>query len=383
MTKRRVVLLAVGSVILGGVALIGIFFNAIVLKFMRPSGPFVAQAIPRSPDYADPATWSALPERADAADAAAPALPAGEQGAAAADVFYVHPTSYIGANWNGPIDDVRLNADTDRVATRLQASAFNACCAVYAPRYRQANGTAFTHPSDDGERAIDLAFSDVAAAFRYYLQKYNRGRPFILAAHSQGTLLAYRLLREEISGKPARERLVAAYLIGGPIVKDAIAREAPDLPVCEAPEQTGCVISWNARGPLYTPGVFDVRSLQLSAANQGLRDGIRVCVNPLTWRTDAAPAPARLHKGALFLEVASPVVQPGFASAECRDGTLIVSQIGTAPRDLLSRLLDRALGPQNYHAIEYQLFYVNLRENAAQRVTAYLHRSPEPKPQPQ
>jgi hypothetical protein len=105
------------------------------------------------------------------ADAEAPGVPAADQRMASADVFYVHPTSYVGPLWNAPIDDPRLNAATDRVATRIQASAFNACCAVHAPRYRQANGTAFTHPTEDGQRALDVAYADVRAAFHHFLAR--------------------------------------------------------------------------------------------------------------------------------------------------------------------------------------------------------------------
>jgi hypothetical protein len=138
-----------------------------------------------------PGSWSALPEREDAADAAVPAFPAADQRRAGADVFYVHPTSYVGPLWNAPVDDARLNTDTDRVATRIQASAFNRCCAVYAPRYRQGNGTAFTHPSVDGRRALDVAYADVRAAFRHFLASREAARPFLLASHSQGSALAY------------------------------------------------------------------------------------------------------------------------------------------------------------------------------------------------
>ena len=56
----------------------------------------------------------------------------------------------------------------------------------------------------------------------------------------------------------------------------------------------------------------------------------------------------------------------------CVDGMLVLRRIGAAPRDLPSRILDRVLGAGNYHAIEYQLFYMNLRENAAGRVAAFL-----------
>jgi hypothetical protein len=35
-------------------------------------------------------------------------------------------------------------------------------------------------------------------------------------------------------------------------------------------------------------------------------------------------------------------------------------------------VLDFAMGPENYHPIEYQLFYMNLRSNAERRIAAFL-----------
>ena len=49
------------------------------------------------------------------------------------------------------------------------------------------------------------------------MDEYSRGRPFLLAGHSQGSALAGRLLEEQIAGSELSERLVAAHLIGGPI----------------------------------------------------------------------------------------------------------------------------------------------------------------------
>src|SRR5262249_41689870 len=156
-------------------------FDAIVLWCMTPHVPFDVTAAPRAPDYDAPSAWSALPDRDDTADVYLPELPATNQTTAPVDVFYVHPTTYVADRWNAPIDDPSLNADTDRLATLIQASAFNACCAIYAPRYRQANGTAFTHPTPGGMLAVDLAYQDVVSAFRSYLAKHGHGRPFILA----------------------------------------------------------------------------------------------------------------------------------------------------------------------------------------------------------
>jgi len=95
-------------------------------------------------------------------------------------------------------------------------------------------------------------------------------------------------------------------------------------------------------------------------------------VNPLTWRHDEASAPAAQNRGAVFWDGdATPSPRPGFASARCERGVLRVELHGTPPRDLPSRILDRAMGAGNYHPIEYGLFFVDLRDNAAQRVAAF------------
>jgi hypothetical protein len=364
--------------IAGAIAVVGVlgllgavFLNDLVLGMMTPSGPFDPASVPAAPDYNDPSRWSALPERDDAADAVVPELPGVDQASAPADVFYVHPTSYIGPQWNASLEDVDLNANTDRVATRIQASAFNGCCAVYAPRYRQANGTAFTNPTPDGQRAIDLAYTDVREAFHRFLARRGRARPFILASHSQGSMLAYRLLREEISGTPLRAQLIAAWLIGGLITEQAVATQMPDVPPCSSPEQVGCILGWNARSPTNVPGPFEVRSLtEDGRVAEGL--GPRLCVNPLSGRPDEAAVGARESRGAVFLDADPPLVAPHFASAQCRGGTLVVAEIGRAPRDFMSKLLDRALGEGNYHAIEYQMFFLDIRHNAAVRTEAWL-----------
>jgi hypothetical protein len=354
----RKLLLATGALLLGAV-LLGSSWERWVMEALTPDVRFDPRTVPSPPDYADAAAWTAHPERDDPADVAPVGLRAIEQTRAAADVFYVHPTTYLGSTWNGPVDDPELNAQTDELATLIQASAFNGCCAVYGPRYRQAHGQAFVRPGRDGAPALDLAYGDVLEAFRFFLAEHSRGRPFLLAGHSQGSVLAARLLREEIAGSGLRERLVAAYLIGGPVN----AVPSPGVPPCAAPEETGCLVAWNARGPRFAGSAFDFQI-----------GGRRLCVNPLTWRHDETPADASFNQGAVFLHAGDGTLLPGFADARCRDGVLIVSRIDRPPRDLRSRVLDFVIGPENYHPIEYQLYYVNLRLNAAQRVGAYLRR---------
>ncbi len=336
-------------------------FDAIMLWALEPGAPFDPSSVPTPPDYAQADAWSARPDRQDPADVSLPDYPAIDPALAPVDVFYLHPSAYVGSGWNGSIDDPKLAEASDRGGALIQASAFNGCCAVHAPRYRQANLLAFTHPSPDGQRAIDLAYTDVAAAFHAYLAEHEPDRPFLIAAHSQGSVLALRLVREEISGTPLRERLVAAYLVGVPLDADALARDLPDVPICEAPDQTGCIVGWNARAPGYEQGKFE-----MPAASRV------VCVNPITWRHDELEAAAADNPGAVFFDSDEPALLPGFASARCEAGTLVVAEIGEVPRDFMSRLLDRALGEGNLHPIEYQLFYASIRANAQARVDAFV-----------
>lgn len=353
----------IGAVVLGvlvlTVAAAAMNLSTLVRWSMTPSGPFDPSASPAVPDYSDPSSWSALPDRDDAGDAVPVGARLADQRAAPVDVFYVHPATYIGAGWNAPTDDPELNATTDRVATQIQATAFNGCCSVYAPRYRQTNPLPFMSPSTDGDRAVDVAYDDVRRSFASFQERRGIGRSFILAAHSQGTALAERLLYDRISGTPLRDQLVVAYLIGGRITVDGLRAHAPDVEPCSGPTQLHCVVAWNARGSHYRPNEWQMAQLD---------PGPRVCTNPLSWRSDGEPVPATENVGAVFMETSNRAPRLAFADARCADdGTLRIRAIGEAPRDLMSSILDWVIGPENHHPIEYQIFFMNLRANAEAR----------------
>lgn len=348
----------------------------------RPPQPFAETPVPPPPDYGDPAAWSALPWREDAADGAPEGASPDAQATARADVFFVHPTTYYRPRrWNQPLDDAAVNRFTDAVV-RGGASALNACCRVFAPRYRQATLYAMPifEPGAGGARAVDLATRDVEAAFAHYLEHWNRGRPFFLAAHSQGSLHARRLLERRISGTPLRDRMVAAYPIGYGVGRAALAESLPDVPVCDGPEAQHCLVTWNAVAP------------------DGRRYGAApepVCVNPLTWRTDGARAPHAANRGAVFhplpedaglplsgldgallsllegLRGEGPeraVLEPGAADAQCVDGFLVV-------REIRAEHFPGAWGG-SYHAYDLALYWANLRRNAVRRLERHLASRP-------
>jgi hypothetical protein len=337
---------------------------------LKPTVGFADAPAPLGPDYSQPQSWAALPDREDAADA----LPGGEvhdvQATAQVDVFFVHPTTFFGtAAWNQALDDGSTNQLTDTFVLRGQASVFNSCCKIYAPRYRQATIYSFMDNSGSGTAALKLAYEDVERAFDYFIEHYNQGRPFILAAHSQGSVHVRTLLERRITGTPLRERLVAAYPIGFGIDREEMAKAVPDVPVCESAEQIGCVVTWNAIGPRAQPW-GDTRK--------------NICVNPLTWRADGAAAAASLNLGGVaypgtfagtladikgvpqeFVD-AKPVLETGVADAQCVDGMLLVKELRS------KYYAARPMGQDNYHIYDYNLFHMNIRKNVEQRVEHYL-----------
>jgi hypothetical protein len=101
-------------------------------------------------------------------------------------------------------------------------------------------------------------------------------------------------------------RLIAAYLPGA----NAHGRDVGP-PTCDEPTQTGCVTARNARGPAYVPTGFE-----LDADNPDTMRG-RICVNPITWRSDATLASVEQNPGAVFFDTPEPHLKREFADAQC------------------------------------------------------------------
>lgn len=305
---------------------------------------------PLAPDYANPEHWAALPTKTDPADRTPVDSMSDNQSIAKADVFFLHPTIYTGKRgdqpWNGPINDPELNKDVDQSTILYQASIFNGAGKVYAPRYRQAHISAyFLEDKQLQEQVFDLAYSDVKAAFEYYLQYYNNGRPIIIASHSQGTTHAKRLIREYFDGKPLQKQLVAAYLVGIPVESDYFQVLKP----CDSPEETGCFVSWRA----YRKGHFP---------NYHTKNNNIVVTNPLTWTRDTKLASKELNKGSVLRNFEK--IYPQIAEAQVHDGLLWLER----PKFPFSFLLKNP----NYHIADYNFYYLNVRYNAMKRVEAFL-----------
>lgn len=313
---------------------------------------FNLQFTPPVPDYTQNSAWAALPTIEDKADKTPLKSNLIEnQKEAKADVFFLHPTTFTYTprnqyEWNADVNDAELNEKTDNSTILNQASAFNGSGKVYAPRYRQAHYYSFLTPNaDDKKQALDLAYSDIKAAFEYYLKNWNQGRPIIIASHSQGTVHAKRLLKEFFDGKHLQKQLVEAYLIGIATQPDTFENIKPS----KSAEEFGGFVSWNTYARNYLPDYY--------------KDGLSkaVSTNPLTWKLDEEFAPKELNRGGVgykftFVEQA--------ADAQNHQGVLWINKPYIKGRIFINI--------KTWHIADINLFWMNIRENVALRLDSYL-----------
>ncbi|MBU6377400.1 MAG: DUF3089 domain-containing protein [Gammaproteobacteria bacterium] len=354
------------------------------LPINMPAKPFGELPHPPAPDYAEPRAWAALPDRRDAADVVPENDAFGDrQAKAAVDVFYIHPTTYrSAASWNQPLDDAATNDWTDESVIARQAAVFNACCRVFAPRYRQATAAAVgAPPAMRALEAYEFAWQDVRAAFLYYMKHWNAGRPFIIAGHSQGASHIERWFRDFGADPAYRRQLVAVYAIGIPFAERALRELGGGVKVCATPDATGCLVSWNAFDRAGDPSGYLAGASGRFRQRYGTDEGSAVtCVNPLTFavgETAAMPVrnlgslPARRGVGladALARNLPLPATETGRIGAACEGGVLRVDGVpkeGYAIMPLPGGML---------HFNEFDLFYQNIRANAVARSAAFLAR---------
>lgn len=305
------------------------------------------------PDYSNINYWAAHPDKKDPSDSIPKPLRKQYQPDSTIDVFFIHPTTYTNTarplGWNAPIYDAPLAAKTDYSTILYQASIFNEAGSVFAPRYRQANLSAYfpvtAADTTEALAAFELAYTDIKAAFRYYIEHYNNGRPIIIAAHSQGTTHGKRLVKEFFDGTTLQQKLVAAYLVGIPVEENWFTHLQP----CSSASQTGCVLSWRTFKEGYKPDyVWNEKEKA-------------IVTNPLTWNHSDTIASRQKNKGGVVTNF-----------------NRLVKKVAAAnnARDVIWTHKPRFFGnifftTRNYHIGDYNLYYQSVRENVKQRVNAY------------
>ncbi len=320
----------------------------------KPIGNFQPNQF-TAPDYNQLEYWAAHPDKRDNADSLPATFLTDEQSTSEVDVFFVYPTIYTGTqktqtNWNSDVNDEAFNQKVDNSTILHQASVFNGTGKIYAPRYRQAHINVYYEKErrQDAEKAFELAYQDVKRAFDFYLKNYNNGRPIVIASHSQGTNHTERLLKEYFDGKDLQKQLIAAYLVGMPIIADSFQNIKP----CETPEQTGCFCTWNAYSKDHYPKKWE--------------DDLKyaVATNPLIWTTKGTYADYLDNKGGVLSKFK---VKENLSDAQVKDGMVWIGH----PKVFGSIFLPT----KRWHYAEYNLFYLNIRENAQLRAKTFLEKN--------
>lgn len=307
---------------------------------------------PSPPNYSQSKYWAALPDKKDSADFQSTKYGiVDNQKNAKADVFFVPPTNYLkGTDWNASVDDTALTFLTANVYAKYLPSAFNGSCKVYMPHIRSANLAAYFANKKNSKQALNLAYSDVKAAFLYYLNHYNKGRPIVIASHSQGTDYAILLLKEFFdSDSPLNKQLVEAYVVGRPIYDTTFKY----LKLSSYAAHTGGFVTWNTVS--YNTNTF-----------YGNPVGNILGVNPLSWKTDTVYVPKKMNKGSL--QFVTDIIDDTLVDAKLApSGFLWVNK----PKDRSTEVYP-GINTSYYHKEDYVFFYMNIRENVKLRVEQYL-----------
>jgi len=351
--------------------------------------------LPSPPNYSSRQSWASHPEVKSKSNFVPLGVEATPEKDLKADVFFIHPTTFFGnKSWNASLNHPVANTIVDEIIMPGQASVFNSCCRIFAPRYRQATFYSFLEGGKNGQQALNVAYSDVARAFDFFIKNLNDGRPFFIASHSQGTVHAMRLLEDKIDKTDLVKRMVAAYTIGFEFPKVKFEKDLKNIKPSQSATDIQCVIAYDT----YIEGAKPLTALdrtQLPFSNEdgtwGWKKRAKLATfstNPISWESNTELANASQHLGAVNNEysrsnfkldslldkevaeietarLSSPYENE--VSARCGDdGLLYISK----PKHRQFRLM--LLPGGNYHNYDYALFYMNLRKNAEVRLEAFL-----------
>ena len=274
------------------------------------------------------------------------------------DVFLICPTVDTRSETNAFDLNDKLK-DNFIYALDLERGIYEDTGRLFAPYYRQMSINAYRLPEAEREKARQIAYADISAAFRWYLDHENNGRGIILAGFSQGGEMCLELLKEYFGGESEeahalRDALVAVYSIGWSVTEE-MTEAYPQIIPAAGETDTGTVISFDCEDGNVT------ETIVIPAGMKALS------INPLNWRTDSTAANKSLNRGAVMQAGAEPIPALCGAYIGAR-GELVVTDLSASdyPPGL-------DLFPEGaYHLYDYMFFFTNLRENVAARTAAWL-----------
>ena len=326
------------------ISICGLIF-LISCKSSFVSKPFVNSDIPLKPNYNNEESWAVLPSKYSEK---LKEVSTDSINKLKADVFYVYPTLITNrkdSRWNVSSFDSIQNAQVLNTAVFFQASAWATSGKLYIPFYRQAHIRSYSNLENGGKEALTLAYEDIKAAFEVYLKQYNKGRPIIIAGHSQGTTHCIMLLKEFFDDKPLQKQLIAAYIPGIGVEKE----EFNTIKIMTKPSETGGFVSWNTYRKNKLPKKYDSWYKN------------RVTSNPITW--DKRKITKREdHQGFLY---SNGKIYDKSLKIEIKDG-IIWTTLPRFPHRLF------AIFKKSYHVGDVNLFWVDIKKNSELRVKTWI-----------
>lgn len=278
----------------------------------------------------------------------------------AVDLFIVCPTVDLGTDGhtNMSLTDENIKGNFTG-ALNMQRGIYEKNCRMYAPYYRQATLADYTLPRQDAAAYFDLAYSDVRAAFLYYMHHENNGRPFVLSGFSQGAEMCLRLLKEFGNTDFVKNNMVACYAIGWRFTPQE-AEEYPYIQPAKCADDLGKVIIFNSEAPEVTSSAIVPQGVKTFA------------INPLTWSCGSEKALKTLNVGARFTDYNGAVVREVPQLTGCYidsvRGTLKVTDVDKKEFVPGLPLFNEGV----YHIYDYQFFYRNLQQNVGLRINTFV-----------
>jgi hypothetical protein len=326
---------------------LAVFIFLVGCKSTYKTQEFSAKDIPLKPNYDNEKNWAVLPSSysEDLKE-----FSSKEMDTLKADVFYVYPTLNTEKDdirWNVPINDAEQQNSVLNKAVLFQASAFTTSGKLYVPYYRQAHLRSYTMLKRGGEQALFLAYSDVKKAFEIYLQKYNKGRPIIIASHSQGSTHTKFLLRDFFDNKPLQKQLIAAYVVGA-VINPALFKTIKPM---IKQNEIGGFVGWNT----FKKGSYPKEKEAYKGS---------VTSNPITWN-DEKTTEFDQHKGFLY---SNKKLYINAVQIEITNGLVWSTNPKFPGRFFMSFM-------KNYHVGDINLFWQDIRENAELRTNTWLEKN--------
>ena len=274
------------------------------------------------------------------------------------DTFYIYSTMFMGAN-EGDADYATLDnkevLDNIWIEHAIKSSVFEESTNLFIPFYRQSSmkhaAEVFQKDGNIDAALMSMPYTDITAALDYYFKKYNNGRPFVIAGHSQGAAILRLVLKKYFKAHPNYyKRMVAAYAIGYSITKEDLEAN-PHMKFATGETDTGVITSWHAEGPKNVEKNVPIPSVIIA------KNGI--AINPLNWKRDETYAPASMNLGSIVLDEKTGKAEirdiDGDAQVCLARGTVVTNAKAT-PNEMVE-----LAGPQCYHQDDYSIFYNNIK----------------------